>query len=200
MEVLKVDPSTTPAVAIDGINAVTGYPPALLSPAVSGIAPGQLIQINGSNLGPATAVNGQVDATGRLQTTEGYQCLFRRYTCASTLGQDNLNRMFRAFRDQPGDQRDGDVERSKVQCGQAGRDHFRSSDSERNQSGRHVELGIESCEVGSTIVIYASGLGETSPLSVDGLVNSAPLPVPFLVSVYLPAFRFSRNSWVRRQG
>ncbi len=33
-------------------------------------------------------------------------------------------------------------------------------------------------KVGDVVVFYASGFGETKPLSDDGLVNSAPLPVP----------------------
>ena len=42
-------------------------------------------------------------------------------------------------------------------------------------------------KAGSVIAVYVSGLGETSPLSVDGLVNAAPLPVPLVpVSVFVP--------------
>jgi uncharacterized protein (TIGR03437 family) len=55
-----------------------------------------------------------------------------------------------------------------------------------NQDGS-LNSAANPAQVGSTIVIYASGLGESRPLSVDGLVNSAPLPVPLApVTVYLP--------------
>jgi uncharacterized protein (TIGR03437 family) len=39
---------------------------------------------------------------------------------------------------------------------------------------------------GDVIVLYATGLGETSPLSVDGMINFPPLPVPVVpVSVLI---------------
>jgi uncharacterized protein (TIGR03437 family) len=40
---------------------------------------------------------------------------------------------------------------------------------------------------GSVIVLYVSGMGVTTPLSVDGLVTTAPQPVPVQpVGVFLP--------------
>ncbi len=188
VEVLRIDPSTTPAVVIDGINAVTGYPAALLPPFASGIAPGQLIQIGGRNLGPATAVNGQADATGRQATVVGNTSVFFDEIPAPLLS----------------------VGASTIECF-APFEITRTTNVtvvSNSQKSNTVRLGVTAtapqilsvtnqdgtlnsasnpAHVGSTIVIYSSGLGETSPLSVDGLVNSAPLPVPLAaVTVYLP--------------
>ncbi len=67
----KIDPTMTPAVEIDNVQPVTSFPPAVLGPTGVGpaVVPGQLIQISGSNLGPSTKTNGQLDSTGRMPFT-----------------------------------------------------------------------------------------------------------------------------------
>jgi uncharacterized protein (TIGR03437 family) len=41
-----------------------------------------------------------------------------------------------------------------------------------------VNSAANPAALGSTVTLYATGLGQTSPAGVDGQVNSAPLPVP----------------------
>ena len=185
---MKIDPSTTPAVVIDGISAVTGYPPALLPPLAGGIAPGQLIQISGRNLGPATAVNGQVDATGRLSAVVGNTSVFFDDVPAPLLSVGATTiQCFAPF------EINGTTSVTVVSSSQksnAVRLGVATTApqilSVTNQDGT-LNSASNPAKVGSTIVIYASGFGETRPLSVDGLVNTAPLPVPLAApTVYLP--------------
>jgi uncharacterized protein (TIGR03437 family) len=196
VEVMKIDPSTSPTVVIDGIGAVTGFPPAMLPP-FGGIAPGQLIQINGRNLGPETAVNGQVDSTGRLTTLVGNTSVFFDDIPAPlvSVGETAIQ-CFAPFEISG---TTGVTVVSNSQKSNAVRMGVNSSAPEilsiTNQDGTQ-NSPTNPAQGGETIVIYASGLGETSPLSVDGLVNSAPLPVPLAaVTVYLPG-RFVQPQFV----
>jgi uncharacterized protein (TIGR03437 family) len=55
-----------------------------------------------------------------------------------------------------------------------------------NQDGT-TNSASNPARAGSVITLYISGLGQTTPLGVDGLTNSVPLPVPVApVTVYLP--------------
>jgi uncharacterized protein (TIGR03437 family) len=64
--VAKLDPATSPAVSIDTVLPVIAFPPPTTGLYYQGVAPGQMIQINGHNLGPAGKASAQVDASGRL--------------------------------------------------------------------------------------------------------------------------------------
>jgi len=185
VEVLKIDPSISPGMAIDGISPVTGFPPAAL---YGGIAPGQLIQINGRNLGPDTPVTGLVDATGRLSALVANTTVFFDDIPAPLVSVGSTAiQCFAPF------EISGATVVTVVSNGQKSngvRMGVSSSSPEilsiANQDGT-PNSSSNPAHPGSTIVIYASGLGETNPLSVDGLVNSTPLPAPLAaVKVYLP--------------
>jgi uncharacterized protein (TIGR03437 family) len=54
-----------------------------------------------------------------------------------------------------------------------------------NQDGS-LNSASNPAKFGSVIVLYVTGLGQTTPPSVDGLVNSAPFSVPNVpVSAYV---------------
>lgn len=177
--IAKIDPATTPTVIIDSVGPVVAFPPDALTPGSIGLAPGLLIQITGRNLGPSAKANAQLDATGRLP-----------FVLANTFVLfDNIPAPLLS------------VQAGSIECLAP----FEISATTQvtvvfdGQKSNAVRVGVRpstpqilaianadgspnsqsnSAKAGSAISIYVSGLGETTPLSVDGLVNSPPLPVP----------------------
>ncbi len=186
--VAKIDPAQTPAIAIDSVVPVVTFPPQPTLP-VYGVAPGQLIQINGRNLGPATKVSAQLDASGRLPFVVANTVVFFDNVPAPLLS----------------------VQASSIQCFVP----FEVSSatkitvSSNAQVSNVAQMGIvpsapqvlsivnqdgsmnsadRPAKAASVITLYVSGLGQTNPAGADGLVNAAPLPVPLApVTVYFPA-------------
>lgn len=66
----RIDPAPGPAVVINSIVSLSASQAALMQPYFAGaVAPGELVRIEGLNLGPATKVDAQLDSTGRLPFT-----------------------------------------------------------------------------------------------------------------------------------
>ena len=184
----KIDPTITPAISIDSVTPVVAFPPPSIEPGTPGIAPGLLIQINGSNLGPTTQVNAQLDATGRLPVILANTTVYFGDVPAPLVS----------------------VQASSIVCYVP----FETSSaplitvSENGQKSNPVLTGVSPslpqilkvfnqdgvmnsaanpAKAGSVITLYVSGLGETNPLSVDGLINTPPLAVPLApVTVFVP--------------
>ena len=185
----KIDPAKAPGVSIDSILPVVAFPPQSIGPVYSGVAPGQLIQISGRNLGPANKVSAQMDASGRLPFVVANTVVFFDNVPAPLLS----------------------VEASSIMCfvpfeALSGAEITVASN---GQLSNAVKMGIvpsapqvlsivnqdgtlnspdHPAKAGSVITIYVSGLGQTSPPGADGLLNANPLPVPLAaVTVYFPA-------------
>jgi uncharacterized protein (TIGR03437 family) len=191
--VAKIDPLTTPVVHIDSIVPVTGYPPASIGPFVPGIAPGQLIEVKGRNLGPSVKVNAALDGLGRLPfVLSGATVFFDNIPAPLISVQGNSIECFAPFEINSATQISVSLNGQRSNSVRVGVPAslpqiltIMNSDGTVNSSGSPAKLG-------STIALYVSGLGETNPLSVDGLVNSAPLPVPVVpVNVFVPGGQVS---------
>jgi uncharacterized protein (TIGR03437 family) len=188
VSVARIDPSTTPPVIIDSVAAVVGFPPSAIPPFATGVAPGQLIQISGRNLGSAAKLNAQLDVTGRLPfVLAGTAVFFDDIPAALISVQDSSIMCFVPF----------EVTRTAQitvafngQRSNAVRTGVAASAPQilsiSNQDGTPNSASNPAAR-GSVIALYVSGLGQTSPPGVDGLVNSTPLPVPVVtVTVDLP--------------
>jgi uncharacterized protein (TIGR03437 family) len=147
------------------------------------VAPGELLAITGQHLGPATTLNAQLDAAGRLPFSLGATTVsFNGYVAPLLSVQDGLIVCIVPF------EISGVTEVTVKVDGQ-------SSEAVRvpasltspyilsvtNQDGT-LNAPDHPAPQGSAVVIYATGLGLTTPLSQDGDVNGAPLPVPVIAA------------------
>ena len=179
----KINPAMAPVVTIDNVQPVTNFPPAVLTPGYvnSGLVPGQLVQIKGHNLGPAVQANGQFDATGRMPfTLAGTTVLFDNIPAPLVSVSDTVVVCFAPFEI---------AQMSNVTVVANGQrtNTVRlgvGTQSPQILSVMNADGTVNSTDhpakVGDEIVLYVSGMGETRPLSVDGLMNTAPLPVPVM--------------------
>ncbi|MEO7142049.1 MAG: hypothetical protein ABI165_00940 [Bryobacteraceae bacterium] len=154
----------------------------------TGVAPGLLVQITGRNLGPATQVNAQLDASGRLPFVLSNTIVFFGNLPAPLTSVEALSIIcFAPFEIASTTEI---IVSSNGQRSSAVRARVMPSAPQilsiANQDGI-PNSADHPAQPGSVISLYVSGLGETNPPGDDGLVNTAPLPVPLLpVSVFLP--------------
>ncbi len=185
----KIDAMKTPAVIIDSVLPVVAFPQQPIEPVYNTVAPGQLIQISGRNLGPTNKVSAQMDASGRLPFVVANTVVFFDNVPAPLLS----------------------IGASAIMCfvpfeAVSGAEITVASN---GQLSNAVKMGVvpsapqvlsivnqdgtlnspdHPAKAGSVITIYVSGLGQTSPPGDDGLLNANPLPVPLAaVRVYFPA-------------
>jgi uncharacterized protein (TIGR03437 family) len=185
----KINSSATPPVIIDSIELLTAFPSPLLLPGAGNDspAPGQLIRIKGRNLGPAKQVDAQLDSSGRLPFALGSTRVFFDNLLAPLISvQDTTIVCFAPFEINQVTQLTAEFngQRSNtVRLGVA-----KTSPqilAIANQDGT-LNSPDHPARPGDVIVLYVTGLGETNPLSVDGMINSPPLPVPLVpVSVFI---------------
>jgi uncharacterized protein (TIGR03437 family) len=185
--VWKIDPNTTPTVQIDAITPVSANTPGLTQPFLPGLAPGLLIEIKGRNLGPATKVNAELDSTGRLPFTLGGTTVrFGNIPAPLLSVQSTSIQCFAPFEISSEAQvvaTSNGTRSNAVRMGVASSVpqilSIVNADGTANSADHPTRLG-------SPIGLYVSGLGQTNPLSADGLVNTPPLPVPVVpVGVYV---------------
>jgi uncharacterized protein (TIGR03437 family) len=187
LTITRLDPSITSPVHIDRIEPVNGYPSLLTTPGLNGLAPGQYIEIKGRNLGPASKVNGELDSVGRLPfVLGGVTVRFDSIPAALISVQAESILCFAPF---------GISTTTRVTVSNGGQRSntvivgvpatlprilsIVNADGTANSAERPAKLG-------STVAVYLSGLGVTTPQSTDGLTNTAPFPAPAVpVSVYL---------------
>jgi uncharacterized protein (TIGR03437 family) len=185
----RIDPAQSPAISIDSVLPAGGFPPSTINPSFGGVAPGQLIQINGRNLGPATKVSAQLDASGRLPFVLANTVVFFGNIPAPLLSiQASAILCYVPF--EAGSTAQITVSSSGQTSNAVLMGIVPSSPqilSIVNQDGS-VNSADHPAKVGSVIAIYVSGLGQTNPPGDDGLLNASPLPVPLAaVTVYFPA-------------
>lgn len=170
---VKIDPASNPPVAINSIgpgsNAFAGMT----------IAPGELINITGQNLGPGNTAPAQLDATGRLPfLVAGTSVLFDGYLAPLISVQDGKIVCFAPF-----EISGSTVVTVRVNGQISNTVRVRVSPSApyilsiANQDGS-INSADHPAPQGSVLTFYVTGLGLTSPLSQDGSVSARPLPVP----------------------
>jgi uncharacterized protein (TIGR03437 family) len=188
-ELIRINPASVPPVVIDAINPVTAYPPAVVIPSSfgAGLAPGELVRITGHNLGPATLVNAQLDAFGRLPFSLANSTVYFDHIPAPLISvQDTAIECFAPFEINSTTKISveyNSAQSNTVLTGVIASDlqilSITNEDGSPNSAAHPASPGSE-------VVFYVSGLGETTPLSVDGLVNSPPVTVPIAsVAIYL---------------
>jgi uncharacterized protein (TIGR03437 family) len=183
---VKIDPTATPTVIINSIamnSSLQGQSPLI----VGQIAPGELINIVGQNLGPATTVMAQLDATGQLPFQVGATSVtFGNYFAPLISIQDGLIVCFAPF------EITGTTKLTVNVDGQSSNSVLVGVSPSApyvlaivNQDGT-TNSANHPAPQGSVITFYVTGLGLTSPLSQDGSVSMPPLPVPVApVSAYI---------------
>jgi uncharacterized protein (TIGR03437 family) len=183
---VKIDPASAPPVIVNSIGptaSAVAFPPEFSY----GIAPGELISITGQHLGPSATVMAQLDSTGRLPfQVDSISVSFDGYIAPLISVQDGLIVAFAPF------EISGTSEVTVTVDGQ-------KSNSVRvavtpvapyflaitNQDGT-ANSASHPAPQGSVVTFYLTGLGVTSPLSQDGSVNAAPLPVPVTpITIYM---------------
>lgn len=186
--VARIDPTNTTPISIDSVGPVTPFPSTSTAPSFTGIAPGQLIQITGRNLGPADKASAKLDASGRLPFVLANTVVFFDNVPAPMLSVDATTiQCFVPFEV---------LSTTKVtvvsngQTSNAVKISLSISAPQVlsivNQDGT-INSADHPAKAGSVISLYVSGLGQTNPPGADGLLNSAPLPVPIAgVTVYFP--------------
>ena len=178
----KISPASTPTVIIDATAPMVTFPPTFTAPFENQIAPGQLIQITGRNLGPATKVNAQLDTSNRLPFSVANTTVYFDDIPAPLISvQATSVTCFVPFEATNGTQI---TVVSNGQRSNAVRTGVYASAPQilsiANQDGT-ANSATSPAKLGSVIALYVTGLGETNPLSVDGLVNTFPLPVPLVM-------------------
>jgi len=185
-ELIKIDPASAPPVIINAIGPTAS--PVAIPPVFNlGIAPGELLGIVGQHLGPSATVMAQLDSTGRLPfQVDSTSVAFDGYIAPLISVQDGLIVAFAPF------EISGSTEVTVTVDGQ-------KSNSVRvavepsapyflaivNQDGT-ANSASHPAPQGSVVTFYVTGLGLTSPLSQDGSVNAAPLPVPVApITIYM---------------
>jgi len=184
--VVRIDPAKSAAVGINSVVPVVNFPPTTTSPAFVGIAPGQLIQIKGHNLGPTSKASAQLDASGRLPFILGNTIVFFDNVPAALLSVEATS--ITCFVPFEVNATTKITVRSDGQLSNAVKAGLFSSAPQvltiTNQDGS-MNSADHPAKAGSAIALYVTGLGETNPPGADGLLNAAPLPVPLVgISVY----------------
>jgi uncharacterized protein (TIGR03437 family) len=187
VSVAKIDPGATPPIHIDNAAPVVSFPARFVPPVILGVAPGLLVQISGRNLGPATKVNAQLDAFNRLPyIVANTSVLFDGIPAALISVQASSIICFVPFEVGATTQITVLANGQKSNSVRAG---VTATSPQilvvANQDGS-LNSASNPAKFGSVIVLYVSGLGQTTPPSLDGLVNSAPFSVPNVpVSAYV---------------
>ncbi|HEV2447575.1 MAG TPA: hypothetical protein VGS58_16710, partial [Candidatus Sulfopaludibacter sp.] len=153
----------------------------------AGVAPGELIQIAGQKLGPATKVMAQLDSSNRLPfSVAGTAVTFDGIAAPLISVQDGAIVCFVPFAVSAATE-----VTVKSSAGQSNAVRVPVSPAQpeilaiANQDGTPNSANNPAAQ-GSVITVYVSGLGQTNPPGVDGQVNAAPAAVPLApVTVYV---------------
>lgn len=184
----KIDPNNAPPVIINSIGPSSTYQMVSnpVNPYATEVAPGELIGITGQNLGPTATVMAQLDQTGQLPfLVSGTSVSFNGYSAPIISVQNGLIVCFAPF------EISGITNVTVTVNGQkstAVRVQVQNTApyilSIVNQDGT-ANSASHPAPQGSSVGVYVTGLGLTTPLSQDGSVSSPPLPAP---AVLITAF------------
>jgi uncharacterized protein (TIGR03437 family) len=158
-----------------------------ISPSFS-VAPGEVVTLWGDNFGPEIPVAGVPSPDGRMpQTLGGVQVLIDGIASPLLYVSENQINAVTPFALAPGTTVQAQVEYSgessdplPLDVGDTDFLVFRSTDSSRlplviNQDGT-LNSEANPAEPGSAVAVWATGLGQTVPPSLDGVISSYPLP------------------------
>jgi uncharacterized protein (TIGR03437 family) len=183
---VKIDPTGTPAIMISSIGPVSNG--TTTSPVYfAAIAPGELINIVGQNLGPNNKVMAKLDATGQLPYLVGTTSVsFNGYSAPLISVEAGLIECVAPFEISGTTlitvNVDGQSSNSMLVLVGASVPYILEA---LNQDGT-VNSASHPAPQGSVVTFYVTGLGITVPLSQDGSVSAPPLPVPVApISVYI---------------
>ena len=181
---LTINPPGTISISASGIVNAASY-------AGGGVAPGEIVAIFGSGIGPNVLANLQVDANGHLATTlAGVQVLFDGnpapliYVLSTQVSAVvpygvNGNPSTQVQVSYQG--QNSSAVTVPVTTSAPGIFSFDGSGSGAgailNQDGSLNSIGNPAAS-GSIIVLYATGEGQTSPGGVDGQLDGSPAPKP----------------------
>jgi uncharacterized protein (TIGR03437 family) len=180
-----IDGSQSPPIAIDSIQAASapGFAtlpelPFFTAPAV---APGELVVLNGRRIGPTTAVNAQLPPGGAFPgTLSGAQVSFNGIPAPLISIQANRIECQAPF------ELDGaaSVEIQVVYNGQTSNSFPGAVVTQQvsvlavaNADGT-ANSASNPAQIGSTVTIYLTGLGQTVPAGIDGALNASAAIVP----------------------
>jgi uncharacterized protein (TIGR03437 family) len=174
--VAKIDPTPTPV----AINSIESPDPAVTPSASIGIAPGEVLQILGNNLGPATATPGVIQS-GVLETTVAGVGVTFDGVAAPLLSVSAQQIEVMAPFELAGKstttiqvQYNG-VSSNPVQVAVNAADlqilAIFNDDFSANSASNPAKPG-------SAMILYVAGVGNTSPASQDGQINAAPFAAP----------------------
>jgi len=181
-ELTRIDPGPNAAIEIDSIAAIdlnvnTVGTISFGSP----LAPGQLVRVEGHNLGPATKVDTQLDSSQQLPfTAAGTRVLFDGNPAPLISVQDSEVVCFVPFEVKPNRQAMVQVITNTGPSNVLRHVVFPTSShilAVINQDGT-MNSADNPAPVGSVISVYVSGLGQTNPPGVDGQVSSTAAAVP----------------------
>jgi uncharacterized protein (TIGR03437 family) len=187
----RIDGQNTPAIEIDAVLSLAS--PMFEPDGTSGlgIVPGEMIRITGQNLGPQTAIPGVMQSPTQVATqVGGIQVLFDGVPMPLMQLQAQQIQVMAPF-------------------ALSGKATTQVTVVNGTQQSNAVTVGVLSksivilavlnqdftinsaenpASLGSVVTLYVTGLGQTTPASVDGQVNGPPLPVPVspikMVSMY----------------
>jgi uncharacterized protein (TIGR03437 family) len=154
-----------------------------------GIAPGQMIQITGQGLGPATTAGEQIDATGRVSTMlEGTRVLFDGTPAPLISVQDSLILCMTPFGVAGKNLTYVQVERNGVAApgvliGVTAAAFEPDVLSIANQDGT-ANSSTNPAHWGQVVTLYVTGTGDTIPPVPDGSIYQAPLPLPISDAIH----------------
>jgi uncharacterized protein (TIGR03437 family) len=181
---LTINPAGTPSIAAIGIVNAASY-------AGGGVAPGEIVTIFGSGIGPNTLASLQLTSSGAVATTlGGVQVLFdgtpaplvyAQSTQISAVvpyevGAELLTEVQVVYQGQGSGTVLVPVTASapgifSLDASGSGAGAILNQDSTINSAGNPAAAG-------SIIVLYATGEGQTNPPGVDGKLGTVPLPAP----------------------
>ncbi len=174
----KIDSTPNPTVEIDKVVGVVTPTLGQITFATQ-VAPGEMAHIQGHNLGPAAKVSAQLDSSGTLPfTLGGTRVLFDGVAAPLNSVQSDTIELFVPFEVK------GATKVTVVANGQTSNTlnmGVTAVASEilaiYNQDGS-PNSAASPARQGSVVVVYMSGLGQTTPPGVDGTTNTAPPSVP----------------------
>jgi uncharacterized protein (TIGR03437 family) len=173
----RIDPSPNPTAEIDSVLPLSS---AQLF-GVASVAPGELIRIQGHNLGPATELDPPLDSTGRLPFgAANVSITFDALPAPLISVQESAIECFVPF---AASQSAKVTVTANGQKSNAARVGIAAQSPEilalTNEDGTANSAANPAAQ-GSVITVYVSGLGQTNPPSVDGQVNVSNAAVPLV--------------------
>jgi uncharacterized protein (TIGR03437 family) len=186
---VKLDAAAASSSVIDSIGGAV-QPATEWLPTSLGIAPGEMIRISGRGLGPLATLTAKFDATGRVATDlNGVQALVNGVPAPLISVQATSIVCMTPFEVSGNAQVSvqvvqGGVAAAPVAVGVKAIAAYPDILAVLNPDGT-INSQFNPAHPGDTVVVYATGFGDTKPSGQDGALYGAPFPVPlYPVTMY----------------